>query len=240
MSNSGVGSTEPSKSADAGFAGVGADIWDDRAEAYRTSITHATDPDLDLVVALCDPASGKTALDVATGGGHVARRLRAEGVEVTTADASAGMEPDVVCPAEALPFADGSFDVVVTRIAPHHFTDIRAAVGELARVARESVVIEDTLYISDDHELAEKLRDPSHVRSYSESEWVSFVEAAGLQVEHSERFVKTHDTEDWLARTGCAGEVAERVRTLLGPVASDDGTTWQDTKLILKARKVVR
>jgi SAM-dependent methyltransferase len=213
-------------------------VWDDRAEAYRTSVTHATDADLDVVVALCEAAPERTALDVATGGGHVARRLRAEGMQVTTADASPGMEPDVVCSAEQLPFTEDSFDVVVTRIAPHHFSDIRAAVGEMARVTREAVVVEDTLYISDDHELAEKLRDPSHVRSYSEQEWVAFVEDAGLEVESLERFVKTHATEDWLARTSCTGETSERVRALLAPVASDDGTTWQDTKLILKARKV--
>jgi SAM-dependent methyltransferase len=212
-------------------------VWDDRADAYRTSVTHATDADLDLVVALCEPAPGRTALDVATGGGHVARRLRAEDVDVTTADASAGMDPDVVCPAEKLPFADESFDVVVTRIAPHHFMDIRGAVGEMARVARAALVVEDTLYISDEQELAEKLRDPSHVRSYTQEEWIALLEGAGLEVDHAEHFVKTHNTEDWLARTGCAGETAERVRSLLAPVASGDGTTWQDTKLILRARK---
>ncbi len=52
------------------------DVWSERAEAYRTSSTHATDADLDIVVELCEPRAGMTALDVATGGGHVARRLR--------------------------------------------------------------------------------------------------------------------------------------------------------------------
>jgi len=210
------------------------DPWNERAEAYRSSVTHATDPDLDTVVALCD---GPRALDVATGGGHVARRLRERGIDVVTVDAAAGMEPDVVAPAEQLPFPDGSFDVVVTRIAPHHFADIRAAVEEMARVTRDAVVIEDTLFLSDDQELAEKLRDPTHVRSYSEQEWRSLLEGAGLEVEHVEYFRKTHDTEEWLARTGCDGEQAERVRELLAAVASDDGATWQDTKIILKARK---
>jgi SAM-dependent methyltransferase len=167
----------------------------------------------------------------------VARRLREEGAEVVTVDAAAGMEPDVVAPAEHLPFEDGTFDVVVTRIAPHHFSDIAGAVAELARVTRNAVVVEDTLYISDDHEQAEKLRDPTHVRSYSEAEWRAFLEGAGLAVEHVDYFVKTHDTEDWLARCDCTGDTAERVRDLLAPVASDDGTTWQDTKIILKARK---
>src|SRR5260221_3441559 len=103
----GVGSTEPARSAGAGFAGAGAGIsanaWDERAEAYRTSATHAAGDDLDAVVELCAPAPGVTVLDVATGGGHVARRLRAEGATVVTCDASPGMRPDVVTHAEHLP-----------------------------------------------------------------------------------------------------------------------------------------
>lgn len=214
-------------------------VWDDRLEAYRNSATHASDPDLDTVVALCEPRAGLRALDVATGGGHVARRLREAGADVTTVDAAAGMQPDVVAPAESLPFDDSSFDVVVTRIAPHHFSDIRGAVAELARVTRDAVVVEDTLFTSDEVDEAEKLRDPSHVRNYSEAEWRSFLEGAGLRVEHVEEFRKTHVLDDWLARTGCEGERAARVRELLAPVTARDGTTWQDTKIILKAKKKV-
>src|SRR5690349_13607653 len=105
-------------------------------------------------------------LDVATGGGHVARRLREHGCEVVTTDSSPGMKPDVVSRAEDLPFADGSFDCVVSRIAPHHFTDVRHAVEEMARVSNDVVVIEDTLFSSERHEQAEKLRDPTHIRDY--------------------------------------------------------------------------
>jgi ubiquinone/menaquinone biosynthesis C-methylase UbiE len=186
---------------------------------------------------MCNPHSGVKVLDVATGGGHVARRLREEGAEVVTTDASPGMQPDVVCPAEDLPFADGSFDVVVTRIAPHHFSDIGKAIGEMARVANRVVVIEDTLYTSPEVEQAEKLRDPTHVRNLDEAEWRDLLESAALEVERLEYFEKTHDLEDWLARTGCRGDEAARVRELLAAVTSEDGATWQDTKLIIKARK---
>jgi SAM-dependent methyltransferase len=213
------------------------DVWSDRAAAYRDSPTHASDADLDIVVEMCNPHAGVKALDVATGGGHVARRLRAEGAEVVTVDPAPGMQADVVCPAEDLPFADGSFDVVVTRIAPHHFTDIGKAVGELARVSNAVVVVEDTEYTSEEVEAAEQLRDPTHVRNYSEEQWQELLESAGLEVERVERFRKTHDLDAWLARTGCVGEDAEQVRTLLAEVTSADGTTWQDTKLILKARR---
>jgi ubiquinone/menaquinone biosynthesis C-methylase UbiE len=213
------------------------DVWSDRAEGYRTSESHATGDDLETLVAWCDPGAGKTALDVATGGGHVARRLREEGSTVVTSDPAPGMKPDVICRAEDLPFADGSFDVVTSRIAPHHFENIRAAVNEMARVSNGLVVIEDTLYISDEQEQAEALRDPTHVRSYTEAEWKEHLEVAGLRVEKVAFFEKLHALDEWLARTGCEGEEAERVTELLAPLLVDDGRAWRDTKILLRATK---
>jgi SAM-dependent methyltransferase len=212
-------------------------LWDERAQAYRESPGHAGGADLDFLVEACEPGEGVKALDVATGGGHVARRLREQGCEVVTVDASPGMRPDVVSRAEHLPFADGSFDVVVSRIAPHHFEDLGAAVAEMARVSNRLVVVEDTLFSSDRHEEAERLRDPTHVRNYSEDEWRSFFEEAGLEVELIEAFEKTHELEPWLARTDCAGEEAERVKELLADRMTDDGAAWTDTKLVVKGRK---
>ena len=211
--------------------------WDERAEAYRTSVTHSTGDDLDAVVELCNPHAGVKVLDVATGGGHVARRLREHGAQVVTADASPGMQPDVVTRAEHLPFADGSFDVVVTRIAPHHFENIGAAVGEMARVSNGVVVIEDMLYRTEEEQKAEKLRDPTHVRSLSPDEWRDLLVDAGLEVEQELYFSKTHDFDEWLARTGCAGEDARRVRELLQPYTSEDGANWSNDYIVLKARK---
>jgi SAM-dependent methyltransferase len=211
--------------------------WSDRAQAYRDSPTHREGPDLDLLVEWCEPEEGMKALDVATGGGHVARRLREEGATVVTLDPSPGMQADVVANAEHIPFADGSFDVVVSRIAPHHFTDVRAAVAEMARVSNRLVVIEDTLYSNDRHEQAEKLRDPTHVHNYTEDEWREFLTEAGLEVEQSERFEKTHPLEAWLARTGCEGEEAECVKELLTDRMTEDGSAWTDVKIVIRARK---
>ncbi|MGH9075836.1 MAG: class I SAM-dependent methyltransferase, partial [Acidimicrobiales bacterium] len=64
--------------------------WNERAAAYRTSAVHASGGDLDLVVEMCEPRPGLKVLDVATGGGHVARRLRAAGAEVVTVDPAPG------------------------------------------------------------------------------------------------------------------------------------------------------
>ena len=211
--------------------------WSDRAQAYRESPTHREGLDLDLLIQWCEPEEGVKALDVATGGGHVARRLREAGAKVVTLDPSPGMQADVLAGAEDLPFADGSFDVVVSRIAPHHFTDVRAAVAEMERVSNRLVVIEDTLYSSDRHEQAEKLRDPTHVRNYTEDEWGEFLAEAGLEVEQSECFEKTHPLEAWLARTGCEGEEAERVKELLADRMTEDGSAWTDVKIVIRAKK---
>ncbi len=99
---------------------------------------------------------GVTVLDVATGGGHVARRLREAGAEVVTVDTAPGMQPDVIAPADHLPFADASFDVVACRIAAHHFPDALAALKEMARVARDRVVIEDNTFTSEGAEEADR------------------------------------------------------------------------------------
>ena len=159
---------------------------------------------------------------MATGGGHVARRLREAGIEVVSCDPAPGMRPDVVCRAEDLPFADASFDVVATRVAAHHFEDVRAAVGELARVAAQRVVVVDNLFLDDAAEEADRVRDPSHVRNYTEAEWRGFLEEAGLTVEEVRRFDKPIELGPWLVRAGCKGEEAERVRELLGDRVRDE------------------
>jgi SAM-dependent methyltransferase len=189
------------------------DVWSERAQAYRDSEAHKQGRDLDLIV---EWSTGfETALDVATGGGHVARRLREAGLKVVTTDAAPGMEPDVVSRSEELPFANSSFDVVVCRVAAHHFDDVALAVREMARVAGRRVLISDNLYGGEDLEAAEKLRDPSHVRNYSEAEWRGYLEAAGARVDTVEAIRHPIELEPWLTRAGCPPEDAERVRELV-------------------------
>jgi len=191
------------------------DVWSERAQAYRESAIHASGDDLDLTVEWCEPGEGVTVLDVATGGGHVARRLREAGATVVTVDPAPGMKPDVIAPAEHLPFADGSFDAVACRVAAHHFSDVVAAVKEMARVASGRVVVCDNTFVSEASEEADRVRDPSHVRNYSVAEWHSFFELAGLQVAEEVFMERPLEVEPWLARVGCDGVDAARVRTLL-------------------------
>ncbi|MGB2874671.1 MAG: class I SAM-dependent methyltransferase [Gaiellaceae bacterium] len=192
---------------------MSADIWSERADAYRESESHRRGRDLDL---FAEWAAGKTVLDVASGGGHVATRLREAGCEVVTSDPAPGMKPDAICRAEDLPFADGSFEVVTCRVAAHHFEDPAAALREFARVSSDLVLVADNLYLGEAGEEADRLRDPTHVRNYSENEWRELFAQAGLEVDVLEREEKRVELEPWLERTGCVGEEAERVRELLG------------------------
>ena len=195
------------------------DAWSERAELYRTSRAHAEGADLDQIVEWAQGCT--TALDVATGGGHVARRLREAGLEVVTCDPAPGMQPDVICRAEHLPFVACAFDLATTRVAAHHFEDVAAAVRELARVASRRVIVVDTMFMGDAAEQAEKIRDPSHVRNYSEAEWRELFADAGLEVAEVRIFDHPVEFEPWLERTDCTGEDAARAAELLADRLAD-------------------
>jgi SAM-dependent methyltransferase len=198
------------------------DTWSERADLYRESEAHREGDDLDLMV---EWAAGRTALDVATGGGHVARRLREAGMEVVTVDPAPGMEPDVVSRGEELPFAPGSFDVVACRVAAHHFDDVEKAVAEMARVSRDRVIVVDNLFLDDRAEEADRVRDPSHVRNYTEAEWRELFESAGLRVEEVRRMPKPIEVEPWLERAATPPADADRVRELLADRIEDGWIT---------------
>jgi SAM-dependent methyltransferase len=208
------------------------DAWSERADAYRDSEAHRSGRDLEL---FAEWAAGRTVLDVASGGGHVAARLREAGCNVVTCDPALGMRPDVVCRAEDLPFADASFDVVTCRVAAHHFEDPEAALREMARVTSDLVLIADNLFLGEAGEEADRLRDPTHVRNYSEEEWRRVFAKSELELEALEREGKHVELGRWLERTGCTGAEAERVRELLAD-RIDDGRLRLD-RGIFKARK---
>jgi SAM-dependent methyltransferase len=169
------------------------------------------------------PGAGKTALDVGAGGGHLARRLEEAGFAVTTADPSPGMHPDVICRAEDLPFPSGSFDLVASRLASHHYADVEAAVAEMARVTSGIVLLEDLLFVDERVEEAERLRDPAHVAARSLEEWRGLFAAAGLRIEHEETIDRVISFQAWLDRCDCTGETAESARALLSHRLDGDG-----------------
>ena len=208
------------------------DVWSERAEAYRESDAHSEGRDLEL---FADWTEGQTALDVATGGGNVARILRDAGLEVVTIDSAPGMQPTVVSRAEEIPFADSTFDVVACRVAAHHFQDPGSSLNEMARVSRALVLVSDNLFMGEAGEEADRLRDPTHVRNYSEDEWRAMFEAAGLEIEAYELEDKRIDFEAWLDRSGTPDEDRDRIRELLAGRVEDGKLRLE--RAIFKGRK---
>ena len=108
----------------------------------------------------------------------------------------------------------------------------------MARVAARTVIVVDNTFMGEDVEEAERLRDPSHVRNYSETEWRDFAAAAGLVVEEVRHFDKPIELQPWLDRCGCEGDDAERVRELLADRIDDDVVTLD--RIALRCLKPVR
>ncbi len=217
------------------------------AKGYVESKTHARGKELDRLVEIAEPQKKWTVLDIATGGGHTALRFSSEVTQVYATDITLKMlETATVfvrdnggqnvlfkqADAEDLPFENGRFDLVTCRIAPHHFSDCPAFVKEAYRVLKP-----DALLIVQDHVLPdnrtaakvidcfEKVRDPSHNKAYSQSEWMTMFESTGFGVEHIETILKTHEFLPWANRQGCTPEVIETLNAMLEE-ADDTVIEW--------------
>ena len=173
-----------------------------QATPFSTADTITDTGALRMIVDAARPRQGDTVLDVACGGGIVvcafAPELRhATGIDMTPAmldrarqlAAEKGLtnvsweRGDV----GSLPYADGAFDIVVTRFSMHHFLDPLSVLLEMVRVCAPGgrIVVVD-MFASDDPakaaewNRAEKLRDPSHVRCLALTELRALFAAAGL------------------------------------------------------------
>ena len=108
----------------------------------------------------------------------------------------------------SLPYADGAFDIVVTRFSMHHFLDPVGVLREMVRVCAPGgrVVVID-MYASDDPakaaewNRAEKLRDPSHVRCLTLPELKGLFGAAGLPEPRASFYELRDEIRNLLARS---------------------------------------
>ncbi|MDT8997718.1 class I SAM-dependent methyltransferase [Paucibacter sp. APW11] len=182
--------------------------FDAIADNYAKSEVHETSPSLSMLRKLGEGRDDLDVCDVACGAGHSAFALLGHAKAMYGVDPSPNMLKNFVALgqarnapvhpveafAEAIPLPDQSMDLVVCRLAAHHFTDIGRALAEFRRIVRKggSVVIID-LHGDDDadcdglnHQL-EVLHDPTHIRSYTVSRWRELLEAAGLQIVELQR-----------------------------------------------------
>lgn len=203
------------------------------ADKYAASAVHRAGPSLGVLLEYAAPAGGDLALDVATGTGNTALALaphvsRVVGVDLTPAmlahargRAVAEGVPNaefVEGDAEALPFADGTFSLVTSRHAPHHFRHLGRFLAEARRVLRPGgrLVIADQ--ISPSAELQpwtdayQRLRDPSHHAQRTVAAWQALARGAGFVWARDTLVPYRLEFGWWTAQAGCTPEVVEKLR----------------------------
>lgn len=189
-------------------------------------------------------------LDVAAGTGHAARQLAGAARSVVALDATQAMlsrgqaqaakegHQNVLFmrgDAAALPFLDGSFDVVVSRFAAHHFEHPEAVVAEMVRctrpgghVALVDLVADEDPDVAAEQNRLERLRDPSHTRMLAAIEMQVMLTEAGLQgVDVATRSLE-RPFLPWLEQAQTPAQTAGEIRAALdGDLAGDTATGFR-------------
>ena len=209
------------------------------AAGYATSNVHVGGPDLDAMLAasgLGPERASARLLDVGTGAGHTAFAFARRVESVEALDLTQEMLEQVArgarerglsnihCQlgdAEALPYPDASFEFVTSRLCAHHFQDVALFAREAARVLKPggTLLLVDSMAPEDASadtffNAFELLRDPSHVRNHSRSQWQRILDEAGFDSEGMGRFPLYQDFDGWVARIATPPTAVAHLRFL--------------------------
>ena len=235
------------------------------ADGYATSEIHARGQSLKLLVELVKPQPDWIALDIGTGAGHTALTMAPYVARVIASDLTAEMVAKAAelarsrgvtnleskaADAEALPFDDGTFDLVTCRLAFHHFPNPRQAIGEFVRVLKPNGVLgfTDNITVPDKqaagyYNAIEKLRDPSHHWVYPLVRLHSMLEQAGLQVAAVRELSKELEFQQWADRQHVPeadkGKLLEMMRHLPQALEPFFAPRWADGTLYFTLHEAV-
>lgn len=134
----------------------------------------------------------------------------------------------VVGDGSALPFPDGTFDVVASALAFHHVADPLPVLREMGRASRDRVLVVDQVSSEDAAEAAamtemEKLRDPTHAASRPPSAYRELARLAGLRVVDERMVDDTQRLSSWMWPDEFPAERIEAVRAFLRDRGSEVG-----------------
>lgn len=116
--------------------------------------------------------------------------------------------------AEKLPFSDNSFDIVISRLAFHHFPTPKRCFSEMVRVLKtggklvvmDMEAAEETLRNTEDE--IETLRDPSHMRNLSKKEFTEMFQDSHLPIMTIDCTELPVSLPAWLALTNTPAQIA--------------------------------
>src|SRR5215470_2000902 len=192
---------------------------------------------LQRLVAAAQLTGSERVLDVATGPGYVAEAFaraarEAVGVDLTEAMLSIASERTRLrglrnisfhaADVRHLPFEPAQFDVVVCRLAFHHFENPAQVLAEMVRVCHTpgTILVED-MFASEHPDRAayqnrfESLRDPSHVRALPLTALLTLFREAGLEIDDVTMNERTPEVDRWLATSQTPPDRAAEVRRML-------------------------
>ena len=207
------------------------------ASAYLSSSVHSQGADLEAIADRLRRMPNAAVLDLGCGAGHVSFAAAPHVTSIVAYDLSPDMLRTVDHEArkrghqniltrqgraEALPFQDASFDFVCTRYSTHHWTEIRTALKEARRVLKPggALTVIDTCApenpLFDTHlQTIELLRDESHVRNYSPSEWNSMLTEAGFAINTQSMWKLPLDFTAWVTRMRTPDLYVQAISSLL-------------------------
>ncbi|MCL5263055.1 MAG: methyltransferase domain-containing protein [Acidobacteria bacterium] len=192
-----------------------------QAAQFAQSATARDEELLRTILRMAEPQPRDAMLDVACGPGMLvcafAPQVRhATGIDLTPAmldQARAAQDAQGLAniswdcgDVTALPYQDGSFNIVTCRYAFHHFPDPLAVLTEMRRVCAPGgrVVVVDSAPEAGKaaaFNAMEKLRDPSHTRALPREELAALYAEVGLPAPRVEHFRLELDLESFLARS---------------------------------------
>lgn len=201
-----------------------------QAKNFETKSMNFTKQEyLEHMVSCVAPQKSDTVLEVAAGTCICGRSLAPFVKNVTCLDMTTAMlavgkaeaEKQGLCninfvqgDAENLPFWDNSFDIIIARLAFHHFPNPQCCFSEMARVLKAGgklVVIdmeaaEEALRNTEDE--IETLRDPSHMRNLIKDEFTEMFRENHLTITTMDCTELPVSLSAWLALTNTPAAVS--------------------------------
>jgi ubiquinone/menaquinone biosynthesis C-methylase UbiE len=205
------------------------------AAHYATSAVHVDGPDLQAMLQAA-PLPTTTVLDVGCGAGHAALAFAPHAEHVVALDVTEPMLLQVQRLAaerritnvetrrgnvEQLPFGDHSFALVTSRYSAHHYGNPQQALIEIARVLQPDgtfLLVDVVSPVDEAHDTflnqIETLRDPSHVRNHSVTQWREMIATAGMRAELIDTWPLHLDFGAWVTRMHTPAAAVAQIKSL--------------------------